>query len=130
MIFVIIYTPLACLRKIQHLSIGYLIGNVTILFTTLLVFFYCIGGLARRGPQNDGFNPVNSSPWKMIGFSFYCFEGIGTLMPILRESVDPYSFPRILKMALIFLSVYFSGFAFVCFKYFGNQNEKFVINNI
>lgn len=34
----------------------------------------------------------NDDIWDMIGFSFYTFEGIGTVLPILKESKNPQNF--------------------------------------
>jgi len=66
---------------------------------------------------------VNTSKmWDMIGFSFYSFEGIGTIMPIMKESRNPEKFPKLLKMALFSLSIYFSIFGLVSYKYFGTQD--------
>jgi len=110
---------------------GYIIGNIMIIFTTLLILTYAISGLAKNGPQNDGFKPVNTSKmWDMIGFSFYTFEGIGVLMPLMKESANPQKFPKILTAALCTLAVYFSIFGCVSYAYFGNQKESIVINNM
>lgn len=65
-----------------------------IIFTVLVVSGYAIKGLVEDGPKNDDFfviNPQTSKVWDMVGFSFYSFEGIGTVMPIYentKSSVD------------------------------------------
>ena len=83
-ILIIIYAPLAWVRKLQYFSFGYIFGNVMILFTVIVISGYCITLLAKDGPKTDAFVPVNTtSLWYMIGFSFYCFEGIGVVLPIM-----------------------------------------------
>ena len=63
-----------------------------------------------------------SKMWDMIGFSFYSFEGIGTIMPIMKESKHPESFPKLLKLALGALAAYFTLFGLVSYYYFGTQD--------
>ena len=61
-----------------------------IMATVFVVLIYSIKGLVTTGPMNDGVVAVNSTKmWDMVGFSFYSFEGIGTVMPIRACSKDP-----------------------------------------
>lgn len=91
---------------------------------------YSIMGLAETGPLNDGFKMVNTEKlWDMVGFSFYTFEGIGTVLPILKESQNPSHFRKLLSLAFISLSIYFCVFAFIAYMYFGTQKEPYIINN-
>lgn len=84
------YSPLAWVRRVQVFAVGYIIGISAILVTTLIIIIYAVSGLIKDGPRNDGFKAINTyKMWDMIGFSFYAFEGIGTLMPIMKESKDP-----------------------------------------
>ena len=90
LLIICVYTPLAWVRRVQVFAVGYIIGISAILFTTVVVAGYCIIGLAKDGPVNDGVKPINTvKMWDMIGFSFYAFEGIGTIMPIMKESENP-----------------------------------------
>ena len=120
-ILIIIYAPLAWVRKLQYFSFGYIFGNVMILFTVIVISGYCITLLAKDGPKTDAFVPVNTtSLWYMIGFSFYCFEGIGVVLPIMDQSKDKKNFSKILTAALLTLATIFSAFGFLCYKYFGH----------
>lgn len=92
-----------------------------ILISTLSIMCYCIIYLVQDGPVNDGFIAFNESKfWNMIGFSFYTFEGIGTILPIMKESQNPTHFPRILQTGFLCLSGFFTLFGLVSYKYFGN----------
>ena len=65
-----------------------------ILYTCLVICGYDISRLIKNGPKTDEFQPVNTfKMWDMIGFSFYCFEGIGVVMPIMDQTKDKKSFP-------------------------------------
>ena len=63
----------------------------------------------------------------MLGFSFYQFEGIGTLMTILAEAGNPKRFEGNLKSTLISLSIYWTIFGFICYRYLGTQDNAVVI---
>lgn len=67
--------------------------------------------------------------WDMIGFSFYCFEGIGVVMPIMEQTRNKKQFPAVVNAALLTLACIFAGFGFLCYKYFGHMENKFVIYN-
>ena len=126
-----VYTPIACVRRISVWTKGYSLAIFMIIFATTVLMAYSVDGLVTTGPANDGFKIVNVDKlWDMIGFSFYTFEGIGTVLPILKESQNPKHFPRLLTLAFVSISVYFIIFAVICYAYFGYQNEPIIINNI
>lgn len=128
---IVLYTPMAWVRSLSVWSKGYFIGIVMIVFTTLLISIFSAKNLITDGPQNEGFKPFNKDKmWSMIGFSFYSFEGIGPLLPVMLESKNPLRFPKILKYALITLVIYFTLFGLISYKYFGDMNEPIVINNM
>ena len=89
LVIVIFYSPLAWVRRLQYFAIGYILGCTMIIYTVLVVSGCAITGLIEDGPQNDEFyavNPQTQKVWDMIGFSFYSFEGIGTVMPIYENT--------------------------------------------
>ena len=92
-----------------------------ILFTTLLIMAFSLKGLNSRGAKHPGFKPIGDMYWSTIGFSFYAFEGIGTLLPIMVETENPKHFKQTLKYGLMTLSAYFSLFGFTCYLYFGDD---------
>jgi amino acid permease len=110
---------MAWIRKIQFFNWGYALGIILIIFTTL---FICTFSLKHFGEKDKGFEPFNSNNfWDTIGFSFYgAFEGIGTLLPIMKETRYIKNFPNIVKCALITLSIYYTAFGIICYLYFGN----------
>ena len=68
--------------------------------------------------------------WDMVGYSFYSFEGIGVVLPVLESSKNKQNFPKILIAAIVSLGCLYTCFGILCYKYFGNMKEKFVIYNI
>ena len=127
-IFIIIgYSPLAWVRNIEYFKIGYVIGMAMIAWTILVVCGYAIYGLIETGPLHPGtFYAVNdnsSEIWDMVGFAFYAFEGIGTVMPIAEKTNKDVNFERVLWLALGSLWLMFTTFGLLCFYYFGPMPE-------
>jgi len=61
-----------------------------IVFTTFVIMGYALKNLITDGPVNNGFKIINTDKlFDMIGFSFYSFEGIGCILPVLKESKNP-----------------------------------------
>jgi amino acid permease len=86
---IVVYSPLAWVRKLQYFSFGYVIGNVMILVTVSVISYYSLDLLIKNGPKTEEFYAVNTvKEWDMIGFSFYCFEGIGAVLPIMEQTKD------------------------------------------
>lgn len=82
---------------------------------------FCGFNLYQFGQINSGFKAVNTEGmWDMVGYSFYCFEGIGTLLPVMHESENKFKFNGILKTSLIFLCVFFTSFGFIAYAWFGS----------
>lgn len=135
-VLIICYSPLAWVRNIEYFKIGYVIGMAMITWTVLVVCGYCIVGLINDGPQQPGtFYAVNdnsSAIWDMVGFAFYAFEGIGTVMPIVEKCDKDVNVERVLKMAISSLWLMFTAFGLLCFYYFGPMAEtkSFVIENL
>jgi amino acid permease len=101
---------------------GYIIGNIMIIFVTLLLITTSIKNYASSGPRQPGFEAFNKNKfWDTIGFSFYAYEGIGVILPIMKESRDMKSFPNITVCALLTLSIYYTIFGFICYMYFGKN---------
>ena len=101
-----------------------------ILLTVFVISGYCIDLLIKNGPRNEEFHAVNKIKlWDMVGFSFYCFEGIGVVLPIMEQTRDKQNFEKVLTAALLTLACIFAAFGFMCYRYFGHQKEKFVIYN-
>lgn len=136
MILIALYSPLAWVRKLEFFSTGYIVGCVMILFTVLVVSGYCIKGLMSGGPlhKNNFYavNPDTSKIWDMIGYSFYSFEGIGAVMPIMQATQSSVNFERQLIYSLVSLALIFSIFGALSFAYFGHMPESkpFVIQNL
>lgn len=86
----LIYTPLAWVRNISKFSFTFLIGNLLIVATVLLILYFAFDLLFTQGGGGPGLVKFNETGYlTMIGFSVYTFEGIGVVMPIMQVCATP-----------------------------------------
>ena len=68
----------------------------------------------------EGYVAVNEdSYFSMIGFAFFMFEGIGCLMPVMRETEKPEQLPVITASAIVFLCCIYVCFSSLCYYTWG-----------
>ena len=80
---------LAWVRKIEKFSLAFIFGNFLILLSCIVIVIFCFKHINEKGP-GPGFIPFNYSLyWSMVGFSVYCYEGIGVVMPIMATCSCP-----------------------------------------
>ena len=63
----------------------------------------------------------------MIGFSFFMFEGIGGVMPLMGATKNRENFSTILAYAMGFLCIIYIMFANLCYYTYGESLEKPII---
>lgn len=126
---IIVYTLLAWVRKIEKFSLAFIFGNFFILLSCTVIIIYCAKIIDERGP-GEGFIPMNYSLyWSMVGFSVYCYEGIGVVMPIMATCACPEKFPKLLAIAVGILTVFYITFAEFCYYTFGSgMNQPIVMS--
>ena len=66
----------------------------------------------------------------MVGFSFFMFEGIGCLLPVMREVEKPDLYPIQTIGALIFLCTIYVLFAFTCYYAWGSNLDEPVVTEM
>lgn len=72
--------------------------------------------------EEMGLVPINyKSYWNTIGFSFFMFEGIGGVMPVMSATKDREEFPTILAITLAFLTTVYICFSELCYFTFGKN---------
>lgn len=113
-----ILTPLVWVRNISKFSITFLIGNLLILSTVIIVIvFLSIQFVNRNYTLGPNLLAINYGDyWGMIGFSVYTFEGIGCVMPIMEKCACPEKYDKILIAAiatLTFMYIMFSEFSYL-----------------
>lgn len=86
-----LFSPLAWERKIETFKMGFMFGFIMIIVVLIVISCFCVNINLNRvgGGPAPGFIAFNEkSFWSMIGFSFFQFEGIGGVMPIMAIAKD------------------------------------------
>ena len=118
-----ILIPIAWVRNISKFSFTFLIGNLMMISTVLIVSMTLAQKFIDRG-YTFGRNivPMNyDSYWSMVGFSCYAYEGIGVVMPIMSACDCPEIFDKIFLYALLSLTIIYVTFANLCYLVLGED---------
>ena len=66
----------------------------------------------------------------MVGFAFFMFEGIGCLMPVMKETAVPEKFGMLTASALITLCSVYICFGFLCYYNWGDTLDESVVTEM
>lgn len=112
-ILMLILAPVAFVRNISKFSFTFLLGNLCILTTVVVVCTIMIQKLSARNFElGEGVEWMNYSEYaNIIGFSCYAYEGIGCVMPIMQACDCPEHFDKILMLALLTLAVVYISYS-------------------
>lgn len=51
---------------------------------------FALGVISDQDGHAEGYEPLNPDGyWGTIGFAFFMYEGIGSLLPVMRETEKP-----------------------------------------
>lgn len=123
------FSPIAWARHIEGFKNGMILGTIMIVVVLIVIMGFCIEINASKvedGPE-DGFEPINKNYWSMIGFSFFMYEGIGGVMPLMAMTKDRSSFGTVLVGAMITLTITYISFADFCYYTFGDKLDETII---
>jgi amino acid permease len=130
-IFLALFSPLAWVREIEFFKIGFIFGFAMIIITLLTIAAFCVSKNSLRDGEatvtERGYVPVGDGVWATVGFSFYMYEGIGGLMPLMTAAKDKESFPTVVMMAMGALSLMHITFSSYCYYTFGDGLDKPII---
>lgn len=138
------FSPLAWVREIETFKVGFIFGFAMIVVTVLTISIFCVGmntssakiSLNKTHTNSSfiydvakrGLVPINEDKyWTMIGFAFFMFEGIGTVMPVMSATKNREEFPTILALTLGFLAFMYIIFSELCYFTFGKNLNRPII---
>lgn len=129
---IVLYSPLVWVRTLEFFKKGYIFANAMIILTVGLTAAYCVGIISRHsGSSGPDFVALNKAKyWQMVGFAFFMFEGIGCLMPILKETAVPEQFGKLTVQALCFLCTIYIAFCLVCYYAWGASLDEPVVTEM
>lgn len=87
-VMMIILLPITLIRDVKNLSFTFIIGNMCILGTVLVVSTLAVDYFhTRKWELGKNVKMFNERYYSLaIGFACYAFEGIGCVMPIMQAS--------------------------------------------
>mmetsp|Transcript_12088 Transcript_12088/g.18084 ORF Transcript_12088/g.18084 Transcript_12088/m.18084 type:complete len:557 (-) Transcript_12088:125-1795(-) len=124
----LIYAPLACVRRLQYLGAGMLLANVCLLLGLVLTLYRIIAELKEHGPKPEviAVNPGRSI--MVIGSVLSAFEGTGLVLPIqdaMLPALRP-NFGSILITCTSAVAILFMLFGLLGYLAYGPEVEDFI----
>ena len=105
-----------------------MVGNLLVVFTIVYVTIQAAGKLSEQTEPAPGIEFVNPEGWiNTLGFTIYCYEGIGVVMPIMATTEKPERFNEMLVYAYVTLLVVYIAFDEVCYFAWGSTMTEPII---
>ena len=128
---VLVFVPLAMIRKIQKLSAFALIADLFILIGLVYLYYYDFLMLATRGVGEGVIWSINPSSFPMfIGTAVFTYEGVGLVIPITESMKDPKKFPAVLSGTMVFITLLFLSVGFISYMAFGKEVQTVILLNL
>jgi solute carrier family 36 (proton-coupled amino acid transporter) len=116
-----ITTPLSYVRKIEKFAFSYVIADMLIFITTIVILTFATYHVTQKG-WGEGVVPFNTATWlTMIGSAVYAYEGFGTILPLLDVAEKPELFERTLFMVLATVFGVYTSFGVYCYTIYGKE---------
>ena len=127
----LLYSPLVWVRRLEPLSKLFIFAAMMILLGVLTTSVFAVRVIEEQGGHGEGYEPVNQdSFWGTIGFAFFMFEGIGCLLPVMKETEKPQQLPLITALALITLCIVYVSFSSICYYAWGASLTEPVVTEM
>lgn len=128
----LIFGPLTWEHKIQKFRFGIMFGVYMLFISIVAISVYCFSVISHRdwSEPDPGYVALDHNTyWQMIGFSFFMFEGIGTVMPIMNACDDKAraSFSYLLAGALGTLCSTYILFSELCYYTWGSGLNQSIV---
>ena len=122
-VIIVLLSLLAFVRNIVIFSFTFLIANLLMLSTVIIVSSYSLIKLWDDGigTSVQAFNTTGMAT--TMGFVIYVYEGIGILMPVMQACDCPEVFDKLLISAVGTLTVAFMVFGTFSYLAYGNMKE-------
>lgn len=127
---ILILAPISWVRHIERFKIGFIFG-ICVIFAMLvtLVVFESMKINENNNDAGPNWQAINEDNYYiMVSLSFYMFEGIGSLLPVMEASESKENFNFLLIAALstlCFIHIVFSELSY--YTYGDDLNEPIII---
>ncbi|KAI9281954.1 transmembrane amino acid transporter protein-domain-containing protein [Sporodiniella umbellata] len=126
----IIFVPLAIIRKIQKLSAFALVADLFILVGLVYLYYFDFFTLSHHGVADVEW-VINYTSFPMfIGTAVFTYEGVGLVIPITESMAEPEKFPKVLSGTMIFITSIFLSVGFISYLAFGSQVQTVILLNM
>lgn len=127
----LIYSPLMWIQRLENFSSGFIVAVFLILLGVATTSYFAVEVAQEQDGPGPGYVALNRDAyWSMVGFAFYMFEGIGCLLPIMRECEKPERMPAITLGAIWSLAIIQVAFSSVCYYAWGDTLDKPVVTEM
>ncbi|KAG0742559.1 hypothetical protein G6F16_008421 [Rhizopus arrhizus] len=127
---IVLFVPLAMIRKIQKLSAFALVADVFILVGLIYLYYYDLFILSVQGVADVDW-VINSTAFPMfIGTAVFTYEGVGLVIPITESMAEPEKFPKVLSGTMVFITSLFLSVGFISYLAFGSQVQTVILLNM
>ncbi|KAJ3368014.1 neutral amino acid transporter [Kappamyces sp. JEL0680] len=125
----VLYIPLAWVRKIKNFGITSLIADVFILAGLGYIFVYDLAVISESGAQNVPWVNMQQFPL-FIGTAMFAFEGICLMLPIAESMKEPAKFNKVLDLGMLFIGFCFLSIGALGYLALGDKVETIVFLNL
>lgn len=124
-----IYIPLAWVRRIKNFGLTALIADVFILVGLGYIFFYDIVELSVSGPKEVPW--INLQSFSLfVGTATFSFEGICLMLPIVQSMEHPERFGKVLSACIFSILAIFISIGSLGYLALGNEVQTNVFFNL
>ena len=129
LVTIVILSPLSWIRTMETFKVGFIFAVCCIAFLLLVsvvILFIELDG--RHWAPPEGFKMFNEVEFiTMWGLSFYMYEGIGCVLPVMEASEYKDNFHVLLIAALATLLTIHISFSELCYYYFGESLKEPIV---
>lgn len=127
---ILVYIPLAWVRRIKNFGLTALIADAFILLGLGYIFSYDIFSLSQNGPK-DIIPWINLQSFPLfIGTAMFSFEGISLMLPIVQSMEHPERFSRVLTACLSTVAAIFLTIGSLSYLSLGTNVETVIFLNL
>ncbi|CAO3638540.1 unnamed protein product [Cunninghamella echinulata] len=130
MIQIVIFVPIAMIRKIQKLSSFALIADLFILLGLIYLYYYDFFTLATHGISDVEWFINKNDFGLFIGTAIFTYEGIGLVIPITESMKEPEKFPKVLSWTMLGVTTLFLSCGFISYLAFGSSVQTVILLNL
>lgn len=128
---IVVYSPIVWVRYMKSFSKGFAVAAVMILLAVISTSVFALRLVEEQGGAGPDYVSINEDSYlSMIGFAFFMFEGIGSLLPVMRETEKPDQFGLITVAALMTLCTIYLAFSSLCYYAWGGDLNEPVVTEM